>query len=361
MGGLDLGGKGRIRYVFTSSHTDKGFYTFIPGLLAGVKKVFVLKGAPGSGKSAFIRCLGDSLSEQGYEVEFWMSAEDPMNPEGAYIAQIETAIVNGNLPVAIDPKYPGLTGFIINLSDHLDEAGIKKYGEEIMGLVDEVEKQGLQTGNILQQASIIKEEARRFRDEQINEYQMHKLIERLENEILKEQPGEKHYFATSVTPEGVINYVDELSNRCKIRYLLKGGPGAGEVINEIAFRARNAGSFVEYYHCGINPLRVIMVIITNLHLAIIEAGDVEISVRPGDRLIDMAECLDESCPPPQEQHQIGLRRQYESLLLEAQAELETASRARKNLKRLYSAAMNFEKVEEKRQEILNIITNVVAE
>ncbi len=356
-----MGGKGKIRYVFTSSHTGKGFYTFIPRLLEGVKRVYVLKGAPGSGKSTFIRCLGDSFAEQGYEVEFWMSAEDPMNPEGVYIIQMETAIVNGNLPIAIDPKYPGITGSIINLSEYLDELSIIKYGPEIMELVDQVEKQCIQVGSILEQASMIKEELLQVSDDGFNENKLHKLISRLEKEILKEQPGEKHYFATSITPEGIINYVDEISSRCKIRYLLKGGSGAGKVIAEIAFRAREAGYFVEYYHCGLNPLRIIMVIITHLQLAIIETDDIEISTRPGDRITDLADCLDEFYQPLKEQDHTGFRRQYESLVLKAQAELETSYRAMKSLKRLYSAAMNFETVEEKRQEILNIMTSISEE
>ncbi len=358
---LYLGSKGKIRYVFTSSHTGKGFYTFIPGLLEGIRKIYVLKGAHGSGKSTFIRCLGDSLSEQGYTVEFWMSAEDPVNPEGVYITQIETAVVNGNLPVVIDPKYPGLTGSIINLSEYLDELYINKYRQEIMGLIDQVEKQGLKAGSMLQQAAAIREEVLQASEECLNDNKLQQLISRLESEILKEQTGEKHYFATSISTEGVINYVDEISSRCKIRYLLKGGPGAGRVIDEMALRARDAGYFVEYYHCGLNPLRVIMVIFTHPQLAIIETGDMEISVRPGDRIIDMAECMDESYLPLHEQVPTGFGRQYESLLLKAQAELETAHRARKNLKRLYSAAMNFETVEEKRQEILNIIMDVGAE
>ncbi len=356
-----MGGKGKIRYVFTSSHTGQGFVTFIPGLLEKIKRVYVLKGAPGSGKSTFIRCMGDSLAEQGYDVEFWMSAEDPMNPEGVYIIQMETAIVNGNLPLTIDPKYPGITGSIINLSAYLDELRINKYGAEIMELVDRVEMQGLQAVSLLEQAALIKGEMLQASDEGFNENKLHKLISRLENEILKEQPGEKHYFASSITPEGIINYVDEISSRCKIRYLLKGGGfAAEEVISEIASKAREAGYLVEYYHCGLNPLRIIMVIITHLQLAIIEANDMEVSTRPGDRLLDLADCRNESGQPLQEPDHSGAHRQYENLLLKAQAELEIAHKAMKNLKRLYSAAMNFETVEEKRQEILNIMTSAGA-
>ena len=72
--------RGKVRYVLTSSNTSQGFHTFLPELLQGVLKIFVLKGAPGSGKSTFMRLLGESFSEQGYEVELWVSAADPVSP-----------------------------------------------------------------------------------------------------------------------------------------------------------------------------------------------------------------------------------------------------------------------------------------
>ena len=60
---------------------------------------------------------------------------------------------------------------------------------------------------------------------------------------------------------------------------------------------------------------------------------------PGDRLVDLDQCWDD-----QGEYREGLehsagQRQYESLLLQAQAELELP-RSPQNLKRLYSTAMN---------------------
>ena len=43
--------RGNTRYCFVSSFTSLGFRTFIPDLVDGIKKVFILKGAPGTGKS----------------------------------------------------------------------------------------------------------------------------------------------------------------------------------------------------------------------------------------------------------------------------------------------------------------------
>jgi hypothetical protein len=351
LGGVILTGKGKIRYVFTSSHTKQGFYTFIPTLLGGMKKVYVLKGAPGAGKSSLIRSLGQELCQRGYEVDFWLSAEDAMNPEGLYISHLESAVVNGNLPVAIDPKYPGLSGSIVNLSEYLDELALNQHGPQIIDLVEEIEKRSLQAGIILQEASAIREGMGSGYCGRIDRSKLNRLIEELKEEIFKIQPGAKHYFATSFTSEGMINYLEEISTCCKIRYFLKGRAGAGKVINELATKAKERGHSLEYYHCGLSCDQLIMLIISNLQVAIIDGSDMEILLRPGDRLVDLDQCWDD-----QGEYREGLehsagQRQYESLLLQAQAELEAAQKARRNLKRLYSAAMNFELLEEKKKEI----------
>ncbi|NLO20691.1 MAG: hypothetical protein GX119_01655 [Syntrophomonadaceae bacterium] len=347
--------KGKIRYVFTSSHTNQGFYTFIPTLLGGMKKVYVLKGAPGVGKSSLIRSLGQELYQRGYEVDFWLSAEDPMNPEGLYISQLESAVVNGNLPVAIDPKYPGLSGSIINLSEYLDEGAINQHGPQIIDLVNEVEKRSLQAGIILQEASALREGMGSGNCGRIDKSKLNRLIEDLEEEILKTRMGGRHYFATSFTSEGIINYLEEISSSCKVRYLLKGGGGAGKVINEIAIRAKGRGHSLEYYHCGISPDQLIMLIISNLQVAIIDAGDTELLLRPGDRMIDLDQCMNDGGEFRERLEYSAGQRQYESLLLQAQAELEAAQKSRKNLKRLYSGAMNFEVLEEKRHELFQAL------
>ena len=65
---LWVGKKGKIKYVFTSSHTKNGFYTFIPKLIRRFAQGLYFKGPAGSGKSTFIRLLGETMCEQGYEV-----------------------------------------------------------------------------------------------------------------------------------------------------------------------------------------------------------------------------------------------------------------------------------------------------
>lgn len=348
-----MSNKGRIRYIFASSNTSQGFYTFIPELLEGLKKIYILKGAAGSGKSTFIRLLGESVSEQGYELEFWISALDPVNPDGLYIPQLEAAVVNGSLPQAIDPKYPGAVATIINLGDYWDKKAVYAQRQEIMELVERIQSQNDKAYYLLRSAGRVKEQIKKMGRSCLNMEKIQELIEILANEIMEEQALERHYFASALTADGMVNYVDEISADCKKRYVFKGPPGSGKstVINEIARRAKKKGLSMEYYHCGLDQENLSMLIIRNLEIALIDAGNSGMTIKPWDIIIDMSEFLDNYDADSLELQNSEVYRNFESFLMEAQMEMEGAHRSLKELKKIYAMFMDFERLEKKRQEV----------
>lgn len=350
--------RGKVRYVFTSSNTSQGFRTFLPDLLQNVPRVFVLKGAPGSGKSTFIRLTGDSFSEQGYEVEFWVSAADPVSPEGVLIPQLGAAIINGSLPSPIEPPYPGASGELIYLGDYWDKDAIKAKREQIIELCDRREAHHRKAEEMLKGAGECRKSISKQTAGYLSTDKLQQMAERLASEILETGSGEKHYFASAVTAEGMINYMDEISACCTKRYVFRGPIGSGKsvVLEELAARARIKGYSLECYHCGLEADSLQMVIIRNLQLALIDAGTLELSVKPWDVVIDMEECLE-----GYSEDTAGLaessesRRAYESLMLEAQKELALSQRALKDLKKIYAVAMDFDALDERRLQMRNEI------
>lgn len=353
-----MGNKVGIRYVFASSNTSQGFYTFIPELIKGLGKVYILKGAPGSGRATFIKLLGESLAEQGYEIEYWISAMDPVNPDGLFIPQLDAAVINGSLPEPVDPRYPGVSGCIINLGDYWDNDIIREKSEAIIDLADKVENQKVKVYNILKNAAQVKEEVKKIVTGHLNIEKIQELIDELSAQIISKQTGEKHFFASAFTAEGIVNYLDELSAGCRKRFIFTGPPGSGKstVISEVARRAANRGYQVEYYHCGLEPDNISMVIIPELDLALIDAGSKKMLVKPWDRIIDMGTYLDEY-------HEDGLAekanevcRMYETLIEEAQNELKNTTQTLRELKKIYSSSMDFEQLDKRRYQIWQEIT-----
>jgi len=349
--------RGTTRYVFASSYTSQGFYTFIPELVNSLSKVYILKGAPGSGKSTFIRLLGEVMSQQGYDVEFWVSAVDPVTPDGVYIPQLDAAVINGSLPQPIDPKYPGVREKIINLGEYWDQSIVEQQYREIIAQIDKTDKFQVQVSRVLKEASRAKEEIRKANAAYLNMEKIEQLIKNLSKDIMENRPGEKHYFAGVITEDGLVDYINELSYDCKKRYIFKGPSGSGKstVICELAREAKQKGYFLEYYHCGLEVDYLVMVIIRNLQLALIEAGHTEVVTRQGDIVVDMTQCLDNCDSDKLAIQSNDAYRRFETLLLQAQQEMENAHQANREVKKIFTSAMDFERLDRKRQEIADEI------
>lgn len=354
-----MNNRGLIRYVFASSHTSQGFYTFIPELIKDLGRVYILKGAPGTGKSTFIRLVGETMSEQGLEVEFWISALDSITPDGVYLPQLDIAVINGSLPERIDPRYPGVREQLINLGEYWDPETIEAHQVEIIDLVDEIGGIQQQVYKLLKEAGRVKEEIRQINAQNLNMEKLGLVIQGLAAEILESRPGEKHYFAGALTIEGLVDYVHELSNACQKRYIFKGPAGSGKsmVIGELARQARGRGYFLEYYHCGLEVDSLAMVIIRDLQIALIEAGNVEMSPKPWDIVVDLSLCMDDADAGDVKEGRSVNDRTFERLLLEAQQQLEKSSQSNKALKKIYAGAMDFSRLDQIRLKLLAEIRN----
>ncbi|MDD4801820.1 MAG: hypothetical protein PHF24_02580 [Syntrophomonas sp.] len=355
-----MNNRGTVRYVFVSSYTCQGFYTFIPELVNNVSKVYILKGAPGSGKSTFIRLLGEVMSQQGFDVEFWVSALDPVNPDGVYIAHFNAAVINGSLPQPIDPKYPGVREIIINLGDYCNNKIMEKRETQIVEKVDQADRLHNHTSKILKEASRIKEEIRGAHASHLNIAKIEQLIKKLSRDVMENQPGEKHYFAGSITADGLVDYINELSQGCRKRYIFQGPPGSGKstVIYELAHAAKQKGYFLEYYHCGLEVDYLVMVIIRNIQMALIESGHVEVALKPGDTVVDMTLCLDDYNSERVAAGTSEAQRRFEALIKEAEHQLDNFYKIHREIKKIYTSAMDFEALDNKRKQIAEEILSL---
>ncbi len=345
---------GTTRYIFASSYTSQGYCTFIPELINGLTKVYILKGAPGAGKATFIRLVGETMCEQGCDIEYWVSSLDPVNPDGVYIPQMDIAVVNGSLVQPIDPRYPEIREILINLGEYSQSAIVLDHAQVVTELLDGIKKSQEQTVSLIHEIVQTKDEIRQANSISLDKEGVGQLIGDLSNRILEQRQGDKHYFARVVTPEGVFNYLNELSSDCQQRYIFVGPPGSGKsmVIDEMATRARLKGYVLEYYHCGLEAERLVMVIIRSLQLALIESDQPEPVLRQGDIIIDMNKYLPDGGADLWTVNSSAAYRRYETLLLQAQQELSQIQKKTDQVKKYYTASMDLEKLDQKRLEVI---------
>src|SRR6056297_375720 len=115
--------QGIVRRFFPGGNTSKGFYSYYDNILGQkeAKKIIILKGGPGVGKSSFMKKLGKSMEERKYNVEYHHCSSDNNSVDGVVFPQIGVALIDGTAPHVVDPKNPGAVDEILHLGDFWDE------------------------------------------------------------------------------------------------------------------------------------------------------------------------------------------------------------------------------------------------
>jgi hypothetical protein len=349
-----------IAYVFIDGYTAQGYYSFLPTILHRLQHIFILNGKPGSGKSAFIKHVGLTLADRGYNVQFWSSPLDPTYLDGVYLSQLKTAIISGDMvdDRAYDFTVP--TVHNIYLDEYQDQTAIGQAEHEIQKLTDVFNHLLTRvTWNLeeaLETRAGLAEICRALPDPN----RLGKLRKELSQEIIGSAGTENHYFAQAITSLGVVEYYEELSKDCQSRYILQGPPGVYKsgMLYRLAEDVRLKGYQVSYYHSALDPETLEMVIIDGLQSAIINGEVVYGAIKPGDKMIDLTHCFDQERPDGNELAVSQKERHFSHLVYEAIQVLIQARIAEQKISKFVTKAMMFERVDACREQLIEEILNL---
>ena len=100
-----------------------------------------------------------------------------------------------------------------------------------------------------------------------------------------------HRFFGALTPDGSVNYIENLTEDISVRYFIKGRPGTGKssIMKKLAARANDCGIDAEVYHCSFDPDSLDMVILPSLDICIFDstAPHEIFPSRNGDIILDV--------------------------------------------------------------------------
>lgn len=346
--------KNRIEYVFTSGFTAQGYYSYLPALLSSIERVILLQGAPGSGRSTFIKSIGLNLAERGYRVQFWPSPLDASYIDGVYIQQLKTILINvdatGNTEIE---NHPGIMIHSIDLRDCYNSEELDSSHEEISLLTDQLE---FIMGGVKSSLEVARESQKRLANNYerlLNAGKLQALSQQLITRILGDVDQAAHYFARAITSEGMVDFFEEITGDCTRRYILQGPPGNGKswVMHRIGEEALAQGHKVAFYHSGLDPDLLEMVVLQSLEIAVVDGDIVRLANRPGDCYIDLAECWEDhhsvNQPVIRETERIVSNRLYQAI-----QGLTRARQVEQKLSKLFTKAMRFEQVDARREELI---------
>ena len=121
--------------VFACACTAYGFKSLFDEIFSPerYKRVYILKGSCGSGKSDIIRKVAAECHKRGSEYELFACSFDPDSLDGIIIREPEICIIDGTSPHIAEPKYPGAVEIVLN-TGNADEKKLLLKREEIIGL-----------------------------------------------------------------------------------------------------------------------------------------------------------------------------------------------------------------------------------
>lgn len=371
-----MAGLGKIRRVFPGGNTSYGFYSFYDNILPQeeASRIFILKGGPGTGKSTFMTRIAEDMVKLGLDVECHQCSSDNGSLDGIVIPSARVAIIDGTAPHIVDPKNPGAVDEIVNLGEYFNESRLSAAKEEILHTTKRISRLFRTAYSLLKEGKVAYDEWKSYVKESMDLPRYNEILNALIDKIfegvhdrLSSMPKHRHLFASAITPGGLVNFADTLINSSMKSYAIEGEPGSGvkELISRIAQAAFERGLSTEEFHCPFEPDLLDMLIIPEINTVLINTSKplhynipkVE-GLRVEDR-INLNICIQKELPPENESELEDAKKRFYALIAAAIDHISQAKSTHDALEEHYVNAMDFTKVEEKRQEILNRILKYV--
>ncbi len=123
------------RRYFAAANTQDGFVSFFEEIFFSrdIKKRYIIKGGPGTGKSSFMKKVALRAEEQGRRTEYYYCSSDTSSLDGIVIDGV-TAIFDGTAPHSYDTVLPGACDEIINLGEYWNSELLASHWREIAEL-----------------------------------------------------------------------------------------------------------------------------------------------------------------------------------------------------------------------------------
>lgn len=267
---------GQIRHLFPGGNTPLGFFSYYNNIIpVNANRIFVLKGGPGTGKSTFMKKMSEAVTARGYDVEHHHCSSDNNSLDGLVIPALQVAFIDGTSPHVVDPKNPGCVDEIIHLGDFWDEMRMAVNKEQVISINNEI-------GHNFQRAYRLLRAAKQLYDdwEAINYRAMDFAAANQKAEALVGQlfagintvgAGRvRKLFASAITPDGPVNYLESSVWHMKDCHVVIGDPGTGKstLMQKVINTAVTRGFDTEVFYCPLDPEKPEHVVIPALGVAI---------------------------------------------------------------------------------------------
>ena len=119
---------------FCAMNSGNGFFGFYGEMIGRADRVFVVKGGPGTGKSRFLREVGEAAEKVGGRAEYYYCSSDQSSLD-AVIIDGKTLLLDGTAPHEVGTSIPGLRDNIVDLGAFWNVSSFEQNRDEIAFLM----------------------------------------------------------------------------------------------------------------------------------------------------------------------------------------------------------------------------------
>lgn len=357
--------QGVLHNYFVCANSAQGFINYFPENLDRMQKIYILKGGPGTGKSSLMKRLGLYFLKKGVNVDFIHCSSDTSSLDGVVIDN-KIAVVDGTSPHIIEPIALGAVDEYVNLGSALNSDILISKKDDILYLSD---NKRVLFSNLYKKLSDIKkihDEIEKIYIDNIDFSKLDIVTETLSNAIFKNlSPAEckgyiTHRFFGALTPDGSVNYIENLTEDLSFRYFIKGRPGTGKstLLKSLVKKADSLNLDIEIYHCSLDSNSLDMIIIPQIKTAIFDSTPPHelFPSRDNDILLDLySTSLKGDADVDNLESVIALNQKYQEELTKAREILRECKSIHQDLEDIYIKAVDFSRIDYIYEEILDEI------
>lgn len=265
----------KMRYFF-GTNSAEGFFAFREEYLppAERRRVCILKGGPGTGKSGLMKKVAALGEAAGFVCEYYHCASDPDSLDGIVFPERGTAVVDGTSPHVIEAGCAGAVEDYISFSPYWDSDGIAAHREDIERETGVMRQEFTAAYRYLNAAA---ELWANVLDTSLTAVTRERLNRRGRALARRYIPTEKvpggsvvRRFLGGITPAGRIFFGDTVSALCDRVVVLEDRLGlAPFVLAPVLNAAKAAGLHVIAAYCPLNPKKLEHILLPELRVGFV--------------------------------------------------------------------------------------------
>lgn len=346
---------------FLGANTPDGFYSLFNELYNPYTdwNMYIIKGGPGTGKSTLMKSIAAVAENKGLFTENIYCSSDPKSLDGVIIPQLKVSVADGTSPHTIEPIFPGVCEHLVDLSSCWDTDKFKDNISKIKMMTMTNSAAHKKCIKYLKAAKLIDNEIKAITESATDTEKIIRFAERIADTYLKPYKNNnrevKNRFISVLSPEGLYFMKNTVDAYCEYTISINDNYAISYIImNELSRIAYEKRINMILCRCPMNPKEKIEhIIFPDLKFGIFTSDSY--NKIESYKTVNSSRFIDKNKLYKTKNSIAFLNKAKNEMLDEAVDSLKSAKSAHDILESYYIEAMDFNKVEKIKN---NLIENI---